>query len=264
MDYLEIPTLFITLTDNIEFNIYIRRNNNFVLYATPDNFTEDQKIKLKELGIESLFINNIDKLNYTQYIEDNLPNILNNPIIPIKEKGKIIYDHSLELVNNIFRHSETECLNSTQYDQIKEMVNNIFNFLSTTSNGIQTIQKLISTNYKDYVHSINATIYTIALLIQYSVDEDIDMPKKSFIKHVGVGTLLHDIGMLKVPNEIICKKVNLNNHELDIMRKHPIYGLEITQLLDLEQIHNHIILFHHEKVDGSRYPTGTKNVPFVS
>lgn len=262
LNYLQICPLLITFTEDLPFDIYLKQNNEYVLYATKHNFKNEHKLKLYDLKIENLYINTKDKILYNEYVEKKLPYLMNDPSIPIKEKGKIIYKHSLELASGLFRKTEKEYLKNIQYYQIINLVDNIFNFISSASNGIYTMQKLITTSYHDYVHSINTAVYAIGLFIHHSTIYDNEpMPKKSEIKQLGVAAILHDIGKIKLPKYLITKQEQLTSDEKKLIHLHPIYGVELCQLMDLESIITNVILFHHEKLDGSGYPCGTKNVP---
>lgn len=74
--------------------------------------------------------------------------------------------------------------------------------------------------------------------------------------HVRRGALLHDIGKIGIPDEILQKKGSLSEEEWDIMRQHPLYAVEL--LSDISYLHPsmEIPTHHHEKWDGSGYPHG--------
>ncbi len=68
--------------------------------------------------------------------------------------------------------------------------------------------------------------------------------------------LLHDIGMICVPESIICKPERLDKSELSFIRQHTIKGSEIVR--DIHMVENLMqgVMFHHERWDGSGYPHG--------
>lgn len=69
------------------------------------------------------------------------------------------------------------------------------------------------------------------------------------------GALLHDIGKLRVPNEIINKPGSLNAAEWEVVRKHPIFGQEMLDRVGGAMIEaGEIVRAHHERWDGMGYP----------
>ena len=71
---------------------------------------------------------------------------------------------------------------------------------------------------------------------------------------IRVGAYLHDLGKVRVPHEILNKPGKLTNEEFDIMKQHPVYGIEMLTAIDFPWDIRPIIRSHHEKVDGSGYP----------
>ncbi|MBO9532550.1 MAG: HD-GYP domain-containing protein [Solirubrobacteraceae bacterium] len=71
------------------------------------------------------------------------------------------------------------------------------------------------------------------------------------------GALLHDIGKLRVPNEIINKPGKLNDEEWAIIKQHPGYGQEMLERVGGELSHaGEVVRAHHERWDGAGYPDG--------
>lgn len=78
------------------------------------------------------------------------------------------------------------------------------------------------------------------------------------LEELRVGTILHDIGKIGVPDEILNKRGRLTDEEFDVMKSHPTKGYEICRPLMLSEAVLMIIRNHHEKLDGSGYPDGLK------
>lgn len=84
---------------------------------------------------------------------------------------------------------------------------------------------------------------------------------------------LHDIGKIAIPDRILQKEGKLTDEEFAIMKTHPVEGAKILEntIKGLEsdayyQIAHDMVLYHHEKYDGSGYPTGIsgKNIPLTA
>lgn len=70
--------------------------------------------------------------------------------------------------------------------------------------------------------------------------------------------LLHDIGKIKIPKEIITKPSRLTDEEYRIIKMHPVLGYEILKRQPVDNRIRNAALMHHEKCDGSGYPQGLK------
>jgi HD-GYP domain-containing protein (c-di-GMP phosphodiesterase class II) len=76
------------------------------------------------------------------------------------------------------------------------------------------------------------------------------------LHHLGLGLLLHDVGKLAVPAEILNKPGQLTAEELAIMRTHPEIGAELIADDSYSPIVRAIVREHHERWDGTGYPQG--------
>ena len=78
------------------------------------------------------------------------------------------------------------------------------------------------------------------------------------IKYIRYGALLHDIGKVEVPSEILTKQTKLNDEEWAIIKKHVIWGEAIVQPIQALAPCLPIVRHHHERYDGKGYPDGLK------
>lgn len=84
------------------------------------------------------------------------------------------------------------------------------------------------------------------------------------LENIRLGSLLHDIGKLAIPDAILFKPVRLSQSELAIMRTHPKVGAEIVSKIEFLSPAAPIVLHHHEWFNGNGYPDGLKKeeIPF--
>ncbi|MFC1594491.1 HD-GYP domain-containing protein [Candidatus Omnitrophota bacterium] len=75
---------------------------------------------------------------------------------------------------------------------------------------------------------------------------------------IGYASLLHDAGKIDIPLEILKKRTKLSSHEFNIIKSHPLRGAEIIRPVEILKPLVPIILYHHEKYDGTGYPSGLK------
>ncbi len=85
--------------------------------------------------------------------------------------------------------------------------------------------------------------------------EELGIPEGK-MDHIRRGALLHDIGKVGIPDDILLKEDQLDGEEWEIMKKHPVLAFEMLQPIDYLQESLEIPLYHHERWDGRGYPYG--------
>lgn len=128
---------------------------------------------------------------------------------------------------------------------------------------VTSIKTLISViNAKDrytYGHVERVVLYSRLLADKLKLSEE---DKKNFI----YGAYMHDIGKINISREILNKKMPLAKEEWEILKQHPVNGVEIIKPVSSLQNISDLILHHHERYDGKGYPDKLKgdNIPFLA
>jgi diguanylate cyclase (GGDEF)-like protein/putative nucleotidyltransferase with HDIG domain len=73
---------------------------------------------------------------------------------------------------------------------------------------------------------------------------------------IGVGAVIHDIGKVGIPDDILLKQGHLSPEELEIIRSHPEISTYILAELELPPMVKEMVRHHHERIDGTGYPDG--------
>lgn len=101
-------------------------------------------------------------------------------------------------------------------------------------------------------HSLNVCVFALKIAMATGAHRE-ELP------WLGLGALLHDVGMLRVPSEILAKPGPLSAAEREVVRRHPEEGHEILKGLGGEYARlATIALEEHEREDGSGYPRGLR------
>ncbi len=124
--------------------------------------------------------------------------------------------------------------------QIESVYHNAINMLCVASEGKDE-------DTASHIQRVRYYTKALALLCEYNEQD---------AEHMGEMSVLHDIGKLFVPDEILKKNGPLNDDEWVIMKKHPEFGAKILAEDDFYQQAKDISLGHHENFDGSGYPLG--------
>lgn len=200
--------------------------------------TESYINKLKQLGVGSI------------YVKDNLVDI----DMPEMVSEKILGIVSANLKNSLNAFSTGKALDMVTLRKSVTML--IDEAISNRNNLIQTED---IRSYDDYLlfHAINVSVFSIitGLSLGYAESNLVDL---------GLGALLHDIGMVNIDPSIINNPGALEQHEMDEIKQHPAIGFNILRSYrELSIPAAHIAFQHHERVDGSGYPRGLGNREIV-
>jgi HD-GYP domain-containing protein (c-di-GMP phosphodiesterase class II) len=111
-----------------------------------------------------------------------------------------------------------------------------------------------------YDHSINVSMYCISILKGIKPEAS-----RKELMHAGLGGLLHDLGKVKIPTNILNSPEGLSDEQYAVIKQHPTYGIdllrsgdvEVAEDIDLEVIAR-IVHEHHENWDGTGYPQKLK------
>lgn len=127
--------------------------------------------------------------------------------------------------------------------------------LESRSKALNTIYALAATvdakDHYTYGHSKKVSDYSVAIA------EVVGLPQKK-IATIRTAGLLHDIGKVGIPDSILKKKEPLTEAEWALIKDHPRQGVEILRHVDDLLTCLPAVLHHHERYDGSGYPSGLK------
>ena len=121
--------------------------------------------------------------------------------------------------------------------------------LEDPQHQLAQFMQVLSNDGDLYAHSMNVCLYGLTLAQAIAIDD----PEE--LQDLGVGLLLHDIGMLSLPRGVLNSTEKLRLEDLEIARLHPAKGLERVESLEwIGEIARDVIRNHHRWVDGGGYP----------
>ncbi|VXD03319.1 conserved hypothetical protein [Pseudomonas sp. 9AZ] len=135
-----------------------------------------------------------------------------------------------------------------QFEQAGELVEEISDSIMRHPNALISLARLKNADEYTYMHSVAVCALMIALARNLSLNE-------SQVREAGLAGLLHDIGKMAIPNEVLNKPGKLTDNEFATVRDHPEAGSRM--LLESKQVSALVLdvcLHHHEKMDGTGYP----------
>ncbi len=230
--------------------LYLRGNDNYVLYKDEERkFTGDDRRRLQRNFTEFLYVRTGDLEEINRYLEDNLANLLARDDLNSLAKGRILYQTSVNYVIDVFESPEI----AANMSRSRNLILHMMNYLTTDTNALESLQSIVGHNFYLYAHSVQVTALNLLLhekLFNVAPDEMID---------VGVGSILHDFGMIFITDKVLDKPDALSDVEYYKVKQHAQKGYEFLKRNGLKsEVALTVIRYHHERYDGNGYPTGIK------
>ncbi len=163
---------------------------------------------------------------------------------------KTVWDDSYRLVEDIFEKTR----NGSVYDK-DAIMNGIDDLLIEVSKDVSGALSEVTVAHKGkYLHNLGVNVSILAMATGFSLGYG-----KEKLTPLGVGALLHDVGMVRVPSYIIEKEGALTPDEYNRVKTHTVYGYRVVlNEIGMENEIADIVMQHHEMYDGSGYPRKLK------
>lgn len=200
-------------------------------------------VKLKEFYIHEVYIKEEEIDSVEIFTEKKAIILKESTECLIKEKVKDILE----------RHTFQK---NKELIELCQTADNIISGILQENQVVEKIFDIKQRNADIYEHSVNICILASVIAIKMGLS------KKS-IHDIGVGCLLHDLGLRYISIDYINKEVKeLNDLERIEYKKHPVYGYSAIENEEwLSEISKQIILYHHEHIDGTGFPIKMKKIP---
>jgi putative nucleotidyltransferase with HDIG domain len=161
-----------------------------------------------------------------------------------------LVNRSRQAVMNLF--GEARLGRAIDTEQCLPLVEDVASSVARNPSALISLARLKTKDDYTYMHSVAVCALMVALARQLGMDED-------QAREAGLAGLLHDVGKMMMPLDVLNKPGALTDAEFAVMRTHPVRGYEALReggkvsepVLD-------VCLHHHEKMDGSGYPKKLK------
>jgi HD-GYP domain-containing protein (c-di-GMP phosphodiesterase class II) len=248
--YKEIPVPLISADKEYDFEIYLRINNTYRLFASKKaRLTKDHISVLKSKDTH-IFVPEDDWEIARNQLYHNRGRVMALTDQEARVKAESVYNSAMQSIKDAYNG----LLPKTIAD-VEKNADDLVKLILSDDNVIESLKLMATTDHFTYQHSVRVGIYSTGLLLKL-MKENLT---KNQIKKLSTGFFLHDIGMTRIPMQILEKPERLSTIEWKLIRMHPLWGHESllkTDFLSLEAAN--IILMHHERHDGRGYPNKIK------
>lgn len=229
-------------------DLFIRERGQYVLYREASlPFTVADRDRLLASGVFYLWIR-------VPVVEDAYPQrhlvaLINMPDeeVPPLAKAGLLYRSARSIV----RRAIAESVSEQALTDVDHLIATTMAYMARSQNAFPALISMMLHDYSLYAHALNVAVLALGL------GKFLGISDQRSLRNLGMGAILHDVGKIKMPEEILQKRVHLSPEEWSIVRRHPTWGIEVlSAAAELPEDVMAIVEQHHERLDGSGYPKG--------
>ncbi len=237
------------------FDCYIRLSQNrYIKILHKGDFFEESRIKkyATEKEVTHLYFKTKERSTYINFINEMLEKMISTPTEETGKKVRTTKNLTEKYIEEIYMVG----LKPQLIEEGKKICQNIYNL-------VQKDPELASlmAMYEDYDPPAYAHLFLVSFLSAITC-QNLEWATQRTVEIISFGALLHDIGMLKLPQEIREMDVDeLNTSQFEKFKEHPAIGAEMLQKYPIitEPIRQ-IVYQHHEYVNGEGFPNGLTGI----
>ncbi len=168
------------------------------------------------------------------------------------EEARTIRTEALTVVQSIFEGVKIGApINSVT---VKQTVHTLMEQVLHNHDALLCLSHMREFDASLFTHVLNVCVFSLVV-----------GKRQGFVKlqceHLGMGALLHDVGKMRLPYNLLHKQGAYTEQERHLMQQHPKLGVAVLSRFD--HVHEEslrIVMEHHERLDGSGYPAGRKGL----
>jgi putative nucleotidyltransferase with HDIG domain len=219
-----------------------------------------QIAQLKASGVQTLIVRiEAEEAEEGPVIESDIPD---NPAVPDTDEAASVpplvpFEEELTVARQVYQAAKTAIQNAMHdarlgrainADAVRAVVSDMTDSVFRNPDALSSLSRLKRFDEYTFYHSVNTALLAMSLGRSLGFD-------RSTLHLAGVGTLLHDIGKMKIPLEVLNKPGRFEAHEMEMMKQHVLRGVEVlATTTGLGESYIKPALEHHERVNGDGYP----------
>ncbi len=165
------------------------------------------------------------------------------------EQAGVIYSRALQTIRNVFQDVRLGKVPSLS--ELQQVVEEVVGGILKGKHSLLALTMIKS--YDEYLFNHSVNVGTLAMALGESIGLD-----AAALRELGLGGLLHDLGKIRIPEEVTRKPGKLTDEEWALMKSHPDEGVHLLKEMGVtSEIALHVVREHHMRHDRTGYPTVT-------
>jgi putative nucleotidyltransferase with HDIG domain len=243
-----VRTLTVPVTGDFRASIYLwnQASRRFSLYAdSRAHLSKDDLKRLCEAGVTTVYLDAAEYQRCQDHLRERLTTVLDDESRPVGER--------FGLLNDVVRHQLATAFRRGDLDQLAdtsaEMAGHAAELISRDDFVLTEMSAVLYFDHGTFTHSANVAYYSMLLARVLGIRD------RRTLEAMGTGGLLHDVGKIEIPEEILNKPARLSHEERAVIQRHTTLGMAALAprgRLTRDQLM--MVYQHHERLDGSGYP----------
>jgi putative nucleotidyltransferase with HDIG domain len=247
--YAPVTWAYLARLDEVPCDIFVRTGRKAVLYATtgasPDSLRERAS-----RGVP-LVVREEDAPILRRMLTVSLDRALADEALTPAQRSREAYSIAASIVAQTFKPKAA--FEADEASLVQETIDLLTRVLAQEDDTLWSMVASMQRHQVTHSHAMSTAIYALALARLVGIGD------WEQLRDVGRGAILADIGLTTLPARVVDNAGHLDPKEEKAYRQHPTVGFAIvTRALGETPPYAHIIIEHHERADGSGYPTGRK------
>lgn len=250
--------------DELEVGMFVdsiaKQQGTFKITSRGRVTTEAAIQNLKKRGILSVNVDLSKQLKPEVIEEVEPPEIKPSEKAPAEKTEKVSFEDEIEVATKL--HAKGRQLQKNMLQSVgknlpidiaipQAFTNNLVSSIDRNPNALMCMTKIREKDTYLLEHSLNVAI----LLANFASFIGLEEEK---VQELSLSGFLHDIGKIKIPDEILHKPGRLDDQEMTIMRDHVYFGTKVLIEMGIPESIVTTIGEHHERLDGYGYPDGLR------
>jgi putative nucleotidyltransferase with HDIG domain len=157
-----------------------------------------------------------------------------------------LYDDAVSVAGSLWDSAKVE--GAPDADAARSMVDSLAQAVAQNRTALMALTALKNYDNYTFTHMVNVSILTMGQARGLGVEGPL-------LREFGLAALMHDIGKVKTPSEILNKPEKLTEHEFEILKRHTVEGAEILRRTpEIPTLAPVVAFEHHLRADGTGYP----------
>lgn len=159
-----------------------------------------------------------------------------------------VHTEAIGLITNLI--GDVKAQKPIKLDAFEEVADGMLDSVLRNHNALTCLGRIREKDSYLMEHSVNLAV----LMTVFGKSLQLD---KKTMQHIAIGAMLHDIGKIMIPDEVLHKPERLTQEEFEVMKRHAQFSRELLEQTEgMPHLAVTVAAQHHEKMDGSGYPLG--------